>query len=375
MKTNPLLTDLYQLTMAQGYFLTGRADDEAEFHAFFRTAPFGGEHAIACGMRGLREYLDDFEFTPSELAALGTLRARNGAPLFRPDFLNYLRRLRLRLEVEAMPEGTKVLPKESLARVRGPLLQCQLIETALLNRLNFETLIATKAARICAAAGPRPVIEMGLRRAHGPDGALSASRAAFVGGCAATSNVLAALRYGIPVRGTHAHSWVMAFGDEREAFRAWLSSEAGDGVLLVDTYSTAEGVKNAIAAGREFPERFAGIRLDSGNLRELSRMARGELDAAGFHRAEIVVSNDLDERPIAELVTSAPIDAFGVGTKLVTAYDQPALGGVYKLVAVRRPGEEWRYPEKVSDDPEKAYSAAHVRGGRAGLRPLRACAQ
>jgi nicotinate phosphoribosyltransferase len=242
--------------------------------------------------------------------------------------------------LDAIPEGTVVFPHEPLVRVQGPLVQCQLLETTLLNLVNFPTLIATKAARVCSAAKGDPVIEFGLRRVQGIDGALTASRAAYIGGCAGTSNMLAGKLYGIPVRGTHAHSWVMSFDSELEAFAAYARAMPNNCIFLVDTYDTLEGVRKAVQAGqwlRAQGHELAGIRLDSGDLAYLSIEARKILDAAGFTKTFIVASNDLDEHLIASLKEQgAPIGVWGVGTKLVTAYDQPALGGVYKLTAIRR---------------------------------------
>jgi nicotinate phosphoribosyltransferase len=259
--------------------------------------------------------------------------------------------------VDAVPEGTVVFPHEPLIRVQGPILQAQLVETALLNFFNFQSLIATKAARICLAAAGDPVVEFGLRRAQGVNGALTASRAAFLGGCAGTSNVLAGGRYGIPVFGTHAHSWVMSFESELTAFHAYARAMPGNCVLLVDTFDTIEGVCRAVQAGIELRRRgheLGGIRLDSGDLAALSIEARKILDDAGFPRAIIIASNDLDEYLIAELKHGgARIDSWGVGTKLVTAYDQPALGAVYKLGAMRRADGLWECKAKRSEDSEK----------------------
>jgi nicotinate phosphoribosyltransferase len=256
-----------------------------------------------------------------------------------------------------MPEGTVVFPHEPLLRIQGPLLQCQIVETALLNMLNFQTLIATKAARVCLAAKEDLVLEFGLRRAQGVDGALAASRAAYIGGCAATSNVLAGYRFGIPVRGTHAHSWVMSFDTEEEAFQAYAAALPNNAIFLVDTYDTLTGVRRAIKAGhwlREHGHKLGGVRLDSGDLAWLSIEARRLLDAAGFPDALIVASNDLDEQIITSLkMQGARINVWGVGTKLVTAYDQPALGGVYKLAAVRGPDGAWQHKVKLSEQVAK----------------------
>jgi nicotinate phosphoribosyltransferase len=332
---SPLLTDLYQLTMAQGYLRSGRAHDQAVFHLQFRKLPFAGGYALAAGLEAVLEFVESFRFAADDVAYLGSLRAEDESPLFGRDFLDYLAALRLTLDIDAMPEGTLVFANEPLLRVRGSLLEAQLLETTLLNAVNFPTLIASKAARVCEAAGAQPVLEFGLRRAQGIDGALSASRAAFIGGCAATSNVLAGKRYGIPVRGTHAHSWVMAFDNERASFEAYADAMPNNCVFLVDTYDSLEGVRNAIHAGlrlRERGKKMLGIRLDSGDLAWLSLQARAMLDEAGFPDAFIVGSNDLDEHLISSLKQQGcAISVWGVGTKLVTAYDQPALGGVYKL--------------------------------------------
>jgi len=256
-----------------------------------------------------------------------------------------------------MEEGTVALANEPMLRVRGPLLQCQLVETALLTMINFETLIATKAARITSAAGDDPVLEFGLRRAQGIDGGLSASRAAFVGGCAATSNVLAGRLFGIPVRGTHAHSWIMAFDDELEAFEAYADAMPNNCVFLVDTYDTIEGVRKAVEVGRRLRKQgheMVGIRLDSGDLTALSIEARRILDDGEFPDAKIVASNDLDEHLITKLKgQGAQIGVWGVGTRLATAYNQPALGGVYKLTAIRSSDGQWQDRVKLSDEPIK----------------------
>jgi len=357
MNGSPLLTDLYQLTMAYGYWKTGRSEHESVFHLFFRKAPFGGGYTIAAGLEPVIEWLQAFRFAPDDLAYLATLTGNDEKPLFEPAFLDYLGRLRLSLDIDAIPEGTVVFPHQPLLRVRGPILQGQLLETALLCLVNFNTLIATKAARICAAARGEPVLEFGLRRAQGLDGAVSASRAAHVGGCASTSNVLAGKRYGIPVRGTHAHSWVMSFDDELEAFDAYAKAMPNNCVFLVDTYDTLEGVRHAITVGIKLRERgyeMVGIRLDSGDLAWLSIEARKLLDAAGFPKAAIVASNDLDERTIASIKDQGgKVSVWGVGTKLVTAFDQPALGGVYKLAAIREPGGVWKPRVKLSEQAIK----------------------
>jgi nicotinate phosphoribosyltransferase len=355
-----LLTDLYQLTMACAYWKSGTADKEAVFHLSFRKPPFAGGFTIAAGLAAAIEYLRDFHFTEADLAFLATIPGRDRQPLFDPPFLSFLRDLRLTCDVDAVPEGTVVFPHEPLLRVQGPILQAQLLETPLLNFLNFQSLIATKAARICLAARGDPVIEFGLRRAQGVDGALTASRAAFIGGCAGTSSVLAAKIHGLPVSGTHAHSWVMSFDTELEAFAAYAQALPGNCVFLVDTYDSLDGVRHAIEIGRQLRQRgheLAGIRLDSGDLAFLSIQARKLLDDAGFPKAAIIASNDLDEHIIESLkLQGAPINVWGVGTRLVTAYDDPALGGVYKLSAIRRPDgahpesfRAWEHKVKLSE--------------------------
>jgi nicotinate phosphoribosyltransferase len=259
--------------------------------------------------------------------------------------------------VDAVPDGSTVFPQEPLVRVQGPIIQAQILETPLLNIMNFQTLIATKAARVVQAARGQPVLEFGLRRAQGMDGGLTASWAAYVGGCASTSNVLAGKLYGIPVSGTHAHSWVMSFATEAEAFQAYAEAIPNNAIFLVDTYHTLEGVRRACEVGRWLRERghkLAGIRLDSGDLAYLSIEARKILDEAGFPDAVIAASNDLDEHIIDSLKDQgAAINVWGVGTKLVTAYDQPALGGVYKLALIREPGSAWRHVLKLSEQSLK----------------------
>ena len=337
-----LLTDLYQLTMAYGYWKLGRAEIEAVFHLSFRHHPFDGGFSIACGLEPAVQYLAELRFDDDDLNYLRTLKGNDGNPLF-PDaeFFDYLAQLKLTCDIDAIPEGTAVFPNEPLVRVRGPILQCQLLETPLLNLINFPTLVATKAARVCLAAKGDPVLEFGTRRAQGIDGSLAAARAAFVGGCAGTSNVLAGKLYGIPVGGTHAHSWVMSFDSELESFQAYASALPNNVTLLVDTFDTLGGVRHAIEVGkvlRAANHKLAAVRLDSGDLAYLSIEARKLLDAAGFTDTKILASNDLDEHLIESLKhQGAQISTWGVGTRLATAYDQPALGGVYKLSAIRAP--------------------------------------
>lgn len=352
-----LLTDLYQLTMAYGYWKLGRAEQEAVFHLFFRKPPFAGGYAIAAGLGPALDYVRSFRFDETDSEYLASLTGNDGQPLFEAKFLDYLANLGLNCDVDAMPEGTVAFAQEPLVRVRGSLLQCQLLETPLLNIINFQTLIATKASRICAAAGGDPVIEFGLRRAQGIDGALAASRAAYIGGCAATSNVLAGKLYGIPVKGTHAHSWVMSFDTEEEAFEQYAAVMPNNCVFLVDTYDTLDGVRRAVEVGRKLRDKghkMLGVRLDSGDLAFLSIEARKILDEAGFPKAVIVASNDLDEHIIESLRNQgAQIAVWGVGTKLATAYDQPALGGVYKLGALRNGVGTWQPKLKISEQAIK----------------------
>ncbi len=352
-----LLTDLYQLTMAYGYWKSGNHDHQAVFHLFFRKHPFGGGFTVAAGLATAVEYLEGLRFDPEDLAYLASLQGNDGQPLFESAFVDYLAAMRFECDIHGIPEGTIVFPHEPLLRVTGSLLQTQLLETALLNIVNFQSLVATKAARVALAAQGEPVLEFGLRRAQGIDGALVASRAAYLGGCAATSNVLAGRLFGIPVRGTHAHSWVMCFDDELTAFRAYARAMPNNCVFLVDTYNTLDGVRHAIDVGMEMRRQgheMIGVRLDSGDLAWLSIEARKMLDEAGFPKATIVASNDLDEQIIASLKDQgAKIGVWGVGTRLITAYDQPALGGVYKLSAIRDGQNDWQYKVKLSEQAIK----------------------
>lgn len=349
-----LLTDLYQLTMAYGYWKSQKTHQHAVFTLFFRKPPFNSGYTIAAGLRSVVDYLDDLHFTETDLDYLASLKGVDDKPLFEQEFLDYLYQLRFNCDIDALPEGTLVFPQEPLLRVQGPLLQCQLLETILLNLINFQTLTATKAARICQAAQGQAVLEFGLRRAQGIDGALMASRSAYIGGCVGTSNVLAGKLYGIPVRGTHAHSWVMSFEQELEAFQTYAQALPNNCIFLVDTYDTRLGVRHALQVAhtlRENGHQFLGIRLDSGDLVVLSQQARKMLDEAGFQQAQIVGSSDLDEYLITQLKQAgAMIDVWGVGTKLITSYDHPALGGVYKLSALRKVGEAWQPRLKLSEE-------------------------
>lgn len=348
-----LLTDLYQLTMAYGYWRAGMHQRKTVFHLFYRRAPFGGRYAIAAGLEPAIDYIQRLSFSVSDIQYLGSLRGADGLALFNESFLNYLQRLKFTGTIHALPEGTVVLPHEPILRIEAPLVEAQLIETALLTLINFSTLIATKAARVVAAAGEDEVLEFGLRRAQGIDGALMASRSAYLGGCHATSNLWAGKYYGIPVRGTHAHAWVMAFEDELTAFRQYAAALPNNCVFLVDTYNTLEGVANAITVGHELAaqgKKLLGIRLDSGDLASLSQQARRMLDEAGFPDARIVASDDLDEHRIRELkAAGAQVAVWGVGTRLVTGHDQGALGGVYKMAAIEDANGQWEYRVKLSE--------------------------
>ncbi len=349
--------DLYQLTMAFGYWKKGLADRPAVFQQFFRRSPFGGAFAIAAGLEMAITHMQQFQFSTSDLDYLSQLMTSDGKPIFEEAFLRYLGDLKITCDIDAVPEGTPIFPQEPLVRVQGPLLQAQLLESVFLNIINFQTLIATKAARIVFAAKNDPVIEFGLRRAHGIDGAFSASRAAFIGGCQGTSNVLAGKLLGIPVRGTHAHSWVMAFDEEMDSFDAFAEVMPDNCIFLVDTYDTLEGVRKAIATGKRLRERgieMRGVRLDSGDLAQLSIEIRHMLDKAGFAHTEIMASNELDEYLINDLKhQGARITIWAVGTHLVTCKDQPSLDGVYKLAALADDKGVWHDKIKFSEQMVK----------------------
>lgn len=348
-----LLTDFYELTMMAGYLHDDRRDQRVCFNYFFRNLPPDAGFAVCAGLGDVLAYLEHLRFDADDLDYLRSLG------LFQPAFIDHLASFRPHLTVRAVPEGTLVFPHEPVIQIEGPLFDAQLVETALLNFMNYQTLIATKAARVCLAAAGDPVLEFGLRRAHGPDGGLSASRAAHIGGCTHSSNVLAGKVHGVPVAGTHAHSWVMSFDSELEAFRAFARRYPDRCVLLVDTYDTVRsGVPNAIQVFREMRERGElrrpAIRLDSGDLAKLSKIAWRMLRDAGFEDPLIVASNDLNEDLIADLKRQgAKINAWGVGTHLVTAHDAPSLPGVYKLVALERDGR-WHARIKVSSNVDKA---------------------
>lgn len=349
MRNLTLLTDLYQLTMGQGYFAEGKHEQTAVFDVFFRPNKLI-TYSVAAGMEQAGEYLENFHFGEEDIAYLRSLG------IFTEDYLQCLASLRFTGDVFAVREGEPVFPYEPIFTVKAPILQAQLAETALLTFINHQTLIATKSAKICSAAGGG-VMEFGLRRAQGADAGIYGARAAVIGGCIGTSNVYASKQFGIPVSGTMAHSWVMSFESELEAFRAYARSFPDSCLLLVDTYDTLRsGVPNAVTVFRELREkghRPKGIRLDSGDLAYLSKEARRMLDRAGFEDALICASGDLDENSIRSLKSQgAKIDIWGVGTKLITSADLPALGGVYKLAALYENGRE--IPKiKLSDAEEK----------------------
>jgi nicotinate phosphoribosyltransferase len=348
-----LLTDYYQLTMMGGYLKTGRRDLRACFDYTFRDLPAHTGFAIAAGLEQLLGQVENLRFTSQDLKYLDSLGTFDDA------FLEYLESFHPRCTIHAVPEGTVVFPHEPVLQVEGPLIEAQLLETVVLNTLNFQTLIATKAARIRLACGSDELVEFGLRRAQGPDGGLSGTRAAFIGGADSTSNVLAGKLFGIPQRGTHAHSWVMSFDNELDAFRAYAACYPGSPVLLVDTYDTLKsGLPNAVALFKELraagkPAR-AAVRLDSGDLARLSKAAYRMFTEAGFPDPLIVASNELDEDLIADLKRQgARINSWGVGTHLITSSGHPALSGVYKLVAIQENGGPWEPRIKLSSNPAK----------------------
>lgn len=345
-----LMTDFYELTMMQG-FLEKDPDRKAVFDMFYRRQPFGGGYAVFAGLDPLLDALENFRFYDSDIEYIRSLN------YFSDHFINYLKGFRFKGEIYSVAEGTVVFPNEPLLRVTGTLLETQIIEPLLLNFINFQTLIATKAARVCCVAGDAAVMEFGLRRAQGADGALSAARASFIGGVKATSNVLAGKEYGIPVKGTMAHSWVMSFESELEAFLAFSDMYPDDCILLADTYDTlTSGVPNAIKVFEKLKKdgrKNYGIRLDSGDLSFLSREAGKMFEKAGFPEAKIIASNDLDEWIIEQLSREgARIDAYGVGTRLVTADRDPSLTGVYKLAAKEDEGQ-FVSAMKITNNPEK----------------------
>jgi nicotinate phosphoribosyltransferase len=365
MNSNPLFTDLYQLTMLAGYFKHGLLEKRATFDLYFRRAPFGGSYAVFAGLENALEYLENVRFTDDHLEYLKSLK------LFDPAFLEYLRFWKFKAKVTAIAEGRVVFPNEPLLTVTGALGEAQLVETALLNIINFQTLVATKAARCVHAANSShstsgytggTLIEFGARRAQGPNGALSAARAAFIGGAVGTSNVEAGQVFGMQVTGTHAHSWVEAFDSELEAFRAYANTFPDSATLLLDTFDTLDsGLPNAITVAKELEvagHKLRGVRLDSGDLAYLSRRIRSALDAANLEYVKIVASNDLDEHVIEAVIREGGrIDVYGVGTQLATGGGEGggALGGVYKLV-------------QLEDAPKMKLTADRVKSNIPGIK-------
>ena len=348
-----LLTDLYELTMMQGYFKT-HSKEHVVFDVFYRQNPCGGAYAIACGLDQAIDYIKDLHFEQEDIDYL------RSTGFFQEDFLDYLKNFRFTGDIYAIPEGTIIFPKEPLVKVIAPIMEAQLVETALLNIINHQSLIATKAARVVQEAGGG-VMEFGLRRAQGPDAGIFGARAAVIGGCAGTSNVLTGQMFDVPVLGTHAHSWIMSFPDEYTAFKTYAKLYPNSCTLLVDTYDVLKsGVPNAIRVFEEMREegiqlKNYGIRIDSGDLAYLSKKAYKMLAAAGFDDATISASSDLDEYLIESLkAQDAKINSWGVGTKLITADDNPAFGGVYKLAAVKDADSDTFQPKiKLSENTEK----------------------
>lgn len=353
-----LFTDLYELTMAYCYWKMGMEKQEAVFHLFFRKKPFKGGYAIAAGLQSIIDFIENLTFDPSDLDYLSSLKDGKNKPLFDQGFIEYLKNLKFTCDVDAVEEGTLVFPYEPLVRISGPIIQAQILESALLNIINFQTLIATKASRICHAAKEDAVIEFGMRRAQGIDGALSATRASFIGGCESTSNTLAGKLYSIPVRGTMAHSFVMAFEKEIDSFLYFGKTMPNNSVFLIDTYDTIEGAKRAAKIAVSLKDQgffLLGVRLDSGNLLELSQKVRKILDEQGLFDTKIMASNELDENQIETIkANGGMITIWGVGTHLVTAKDQPALDGVYKLSAIKKENGEWVYKIKRSEQEAKS---------------------
>jgi nicotinate phosphoribosyltransferase len=346
-----LFTDFYSLTMAQGYWKKNFSSRRAVFEMFFRRQPFGSGYAIFAGLGTLLEKLRAFSFSAGDIAYL------RGLNLFDNTFIDYLCDFRFSGSVWAMDEGTVVFPHEPLIRISGNIIECQIIEGMLLNTINFQCLIATKTARVWLASGQGSIMEFGLRRAQGPDGAMSATRAAYIGGAAGTSNTLGGKEFGIPVLGTMAHSWVMAFPSEEEAFEAYAEIYPDKTIFLIDTYDTLKsGTPNAIKAGLKLAAKGKnfGVRLDSGDIHYLSVEVRRMLDAAGLNKATITVSNDLDESIIQTLkIAGAPVDTWGVGTQMVTGGTEAAFTGVYKLAARENEDDRIVPAVKFSDNPEK----------------------
>ncbi len=349
-----LLTDLYELTMMQGYFKNKDKNETVVFDAFYRNNPNGGGYAIAAGLEQVIDYIKNLHFDDEDISYLRSLK------IFDEDFLQYLSSFHFSGDIYAIPEGSVMFPREPVIKVVAPIMEAQLVETAILTIINHQSLIATKASRVCFAARGDGIMEFGLRRAQGPDAGIYGARAAMIGGCIGTSNVLAGQLFDVPVKGTHAHSWIMSFPDEYTAFKTYANIYPNACLLLVDTYDTLKsGVPNAIRVFTEMreagiPLTMYGIRLDSGDLAYLSKKARKMLDAAGFPDAIISASNDLDEYLIDSLkIQGATITSWGVGTNLITSKDCPSFGGVYKLAAVRDAEGNFIPKIKLSENSEK----------------------
>jgi len=349
-----MMTDYYELTMMQGYFLSGMEKRQGVFDLYYRRNPLGNGFAIAAGLAQAIDYIENLSFAKEDIEYLSGLNS------FKPEFLNYLENFSFTGDIWAIPEGTVVFPNEPLMRITAPIIEAQLIETALLNIINHQCLIATKAARVVYAAGGDSVLEFGLRRAQGPDAGVYGARAAIIGGCVATSNTLCGQMFGAPVRGTHAHSWVMSFPDELSAFREYARLYPEDCTLLVDTYDTLKsGVPNAITVFSEMkaagiPLKNYGVRMDSGDIAYISKKARVKLDVSGFTDAKIAASGDLDETIIQSLKQqNAEISLWGVGTSLITSDGCPAFGGIYKLAAAENENGEMEPRIKLSENLEK----------------------
>ena len=354
MRNLTLLTDLYEITMMQAYFKNNNKNKMAIFDVFYRKNPMDGGYAITAGLEQVIEYINNLHFTEDDINYLASLK------IFEDDFLDYLKNFKFTGDIYAIPEGSVMFPREPMLKVIAPIMEAQFIETAILNILNHQSLIATKAARICYAAEGDGIMEFGLRRAQGPDAGIYGARAAVIGGCAGTSNVLTGQMFDVPVMGTHAHSWIMSFDDEYTAFYTYAKLYPMACTLLVDTYDTLNsGVPNAIKVFKQMKKegielKNYGIRLDSGDLAYLSKKARKMLDDAGFKDATITASNDLDEFLIASLkMQGAEITNWGVGTNLITSKDCPSFGGVYKLAAIMEDGENFTPKIKLSDNSEK----------------------
>lgn len=348
-----LLTDLYELTMMQGYYEKGQ-NENVIFDVFFRQNPCNNGYSVCAGLDQVIDYIKNLHFTYDDVDYL------RGLGIFKEDFLHYLSGFHFSGDIYAIPEGTVVFPKEPLLKVVAPIMEAQLVETAILNIINHQSLIATKTSRIVFAANGDGIMEFGLRRAQGPDAGLYGARAAMIGGCVGTSNVLAGQMFDVPVMGTHAHSWIMSFPDEYTAFKTYAEMYPDNCTLLVDTYDTLKsGVPNAIRVFQEFKDAGKplikyGIRLDSGDLAYLSKKARKMLDEAGFPEATICASNDLDEFLLHDLkMQGAAIDSWGVGTNLITSKDCPSFGGVYKLAAIQNEEGEFVPKIKISENTEK----------------------